>query len=310
MHDPFSDLLSLVSARSVLLGGLVTGGAWSIAIPPPETIKFWYIVRGNCWLDLGGEKQPIALEAGDVFLMSAPRPVIMASDLTAPQVDLTDILKGQLGAIVKHGDYGDDFFMIGGKVELDKKREQLFLDALPPTIHVRATSKQANTLHLLMDLLIRERETVQPGAGAASAQLAHLMFIHILRDHFETSAPHAPGWLRAVSDQRLAPALQLIHADPARSWQLAELAKASAMSRATFAAYFKTTAGLSPVAYLTTWRMHLAKRALQETDTTMGALAQSLGYGSESAFSTAFKRITGSSPRSFRSSHTAASSVD
>ena len=44
------------------------------------------------------------------------------------------------------------------------------------------------------------------------------------------------------------------------------------------------------------------------TPTTIGALAQSLGYGSESAFSTAFKRITGSSPRSFRSLQTPASS--
>jgi hypothetical protein len=38
-----------------------------------------------------------------------------------------------------------------------------------------------------------------------------------------------------------------MHGDPGRSWQLGELAKAAAMSRATFALYFKTVAGIAPM---------------------------------------------------------------
>jgi AraC-like DNA-binding protein len=46
--------------------------------------------------------------------------------------------------------------------------------------------------------------------------------------------------------------------------------------------------------------MLLAQRALQADDTRVGALADELGYSSESAFSTAFKREMGVSPLHYR----------
>jgi AraC-like DNA-binding protein len=73
------------------------------------------------------------------------------------------------------------------------------------------------------------------------------------------------------------------------------------MSRTTFASHFKTVAGLAPLTYLTQWRMRLAQRALREDDTPVSVLARSLGYVSESAFSNAFKRITGNAPKRYRS---------
>ena len=76
-----------------------------------------------------------------------------------------------------------------------------------------------------------------------------------------------------------------------RAWQLNELAKASGMPRAAFAAYFKSVAGLTPIAYLTDWRMRLAKRALRDERMTLGPLAESLGYASESAFSVALSNV-------------------
>src|SRR6202012_2911922 len=166
-------------------------------------------------------------------------------------------------------------------------------------IHVRGTSSQAQALRWVLDQLVRERQGAFPGARIASNQLAHLMFIHVLRAHFEAAGLQPAGWLRTLSDRRLAPALQLMHDDPGRAWQLRELAQAAAMSRATFAAYFKVVAGMSPLSYLTKWRMHLAQRALLESRTHVNVLARSLGYASESAFSNAFRRVVGRSPKHF-----------
>ncbi len=104
----------------------------------------------------------------------------------------------------------------------------------------------------------------------------------------------------ARSDPRLAPALRLMHGDPGRDWHLEDLARAAAMSRTSFAFHFKRTAGVAPLTYLTEWRMHLAERALREEDTPVAVLARSLGYASESAFSNAFKRATGSAPKRYR----------
>jgi AraC-like DNA-binding protein len=298
-NDPFSDLLQLMSARSVLSGGLVTGGSWAIAFPAVDTLKFWGVMKGGCWLVMAGEAAPIRVEDGDVFLLSAPRAHVLCSDLNAIPVDLDRVLQGRTGVIVQHGS-GDDFFMIGGKVELQADNGQLLRDALPTLIHIRADSASAQALRWLLDQLVQERDEQRPGAAVASAQLAHLMFIQILRAHFESGVPLA-GSLRVLGDKRLAPALRLMHDDPGRAWQLTELANAAAMSRATFAATFKNIAGVAPMVYLTQWRMRLAERALREERTSVIILAQSLGYTSQSAFSTAFKRITGCSPQHYRS---------
>ena len=109
-----------------------------------------------------------------------------------------------------------------------------------------------------------------------------------------------PGWLRVLTDERLRPAIGLMHADPGKPWSLDDLARAAAMSRTSFAERFRTVAGVPPLTYLGRWRMLLAQRALRDGDTRVGALAAELGYTSESAFSTAFKREVGLSPLRYR----------
>jgi AraC-like DNA-binding protein len=52
--------------------------------------------------------------------------------------------------------------------------------------------------------------------------------------------------------------------------------------------------------YVARWRMQVAMSALREERTTVGELADRLGYQSEAAFSRAFKRIIGVSPGTVR----------
>ena len=299
--DSFSDYLDLLSARSIVSGGLTAGGQWAIEFPPSPRIKFWGVQRGSCWLFMEEIETAIRVEEGDVFLQSAPRMHVLASEAGVRPVHFDDVFERRTGSMIRHGE-GDEFFMIGGKVDLDADHGRLLLDALPPLIHVRASSSEASTLKWLLNQLLRERENDLPGSETASAQMAHLMFIHILRAYFATNEPGPASWLRAVSDRRLAPALRLIHGEPGRAWGLEELAKASSMSRAGFAAYFNAVAGVAPITYLTHWRMLLAMRMLRATRKSLGELAESLGYASESSFSNAFKRVVGRSPRAYRDS--------
>jgi AraC-like DNA-binding protein len=297
--DPFSDILKLSNAETFVSGGFAAGGSWAIRFPSPDKIKFFALVKGNCWLRIDGQESPVRVEEGDVFLLSAQPSFVLASDLAAVPVDASGLFTGTVYRTAKLGD-GDDCIQIGGHVRLDPSSGGLLADVLPPLIHVKAASPHARILRWLLDQLVREPAAELPGAALASAQLAQLLFVHILRVHLETSCPLATGWLRAVADNRLAPALRLMHADPGRSWQLEELAKAAAMSRTTFAHHFKTAAGVPPLTYLTEWRMRLAERALREENTPVSVLAGQLGYTSESAFSNAFKRVTGNAPKRYR----------
>ena len=295
--DPFSDVLDLADARSVVSGGFVAGGRWAIRFPPPKKIKFFGVVRGSCLLLRG--HSTTRLETGDVFLLSAATGFVLASDRKATPIDAATLFTPGSGAIVDVNGQ-DDCFMIGGHVQLDALRGDLLAHVLPPLVHVRAATPQAAPLQWLLAQLVRERTAELPGASLVIAQLAQLMLVQILRAHLAESGPLSTGWLRATSDARLAPALRLMHGDPAHPWQLGELAKAAGMSRTTFAFHFKAVAGVAPLAYLTEWRMRLAQRALREESTPIAELARSLGYTSESAFSNAFKRVTGEAPKRYR----------
>lgn len=300
MHaDPFSDILKLTQARSLLTGGFSAGGPWAVRFPAPDKIKFFAVVKGSCWVRLEGQPEPVRFETGDVGLLSAHRWSILSSDLETEPVDAMEIFSraGRSTALI--GD-GSEFAHIGGHVLLDPVSGPLLLDVLPPWIHVRASSPQAAISGWLLDQLVAERAAGQPGSQLASAQLSQLLFIQILRAHLATSGPLDAGWLRALSDARIAPALRLMHGDPARSWHLEDLAQACAMSRTTFATCFKAVAGVAPLTYLTDWRMRLAERALADDLTPVSVVAQTLGYASESAFSHAFKRVTGRSPKACR----------
>ena len=72
------------------------------------------------------------------------------------------------------------------------------------------------------------------------------------------------------------------------------------MSRTTFAERFKSRVASAPLEYLTRWRMTIARNALRRDDSNLAAIAETLGYESETAFSSAFKRMFGCSPGSYR----------
>jgi AraC-like DNA-binding protein len=175
-------------------------------------------------------------------------------------------------------------------------------DVLPRLIHVQTVCPQASVLQWLMHQLVSEHSSELRGVGLASAQLTQLIFVQILRAYLKTADSSARGLLRTVGDKRIAPALRLMHGDPRRSWHLEDLAKATAMSRTTFASYFKKITGIGALTYLTEWRMRLAERALREDKISVSALALSVGYTSESAFSHAFKRVIGMAPKHYRAS--------
>ena len=105
------------------------------------------------------------------------------------------------------------------------------------------------------------------------------------------------GWFFALVDSGLSTAIGAMHADPARRWTLGELAAQAGMSRSIFAQRFRERVGETPIAYLTRWRMMLAGKRLATGRDPLARTARALGYESENAFNTAFKRVMGCSPR-------------
>ncbi|MFJ2398786.1 MULTISPECIES: AraC family transcriptional regulator [unclassified Streptomyces] len=297
--DPLSDTLGLMDARCIVSGGFTAGGDWALRFPRPDRLKITAVVKGSMWVAVEGMPDAVRLERGDVAVFDGSRAFVVASDPTPAPVDATRLFADTPGPMIRYGG-GEDVVFIGGHVELGRAGEELLLHALPPLLHVRAAAEEAPVLRWLLDQLLGELTGGRAGADFAADQLAQLMFVQVLRAYLADADALPAGRLRALADERISPALRLMHADPARPWQLEELARAAAMSRTSFAQRFRTVAGVPPLTYLLDWRMSLARRALRDGETSVSALAQKVGYTSESAFSNAFKRTTGVAPRRYR----------
>lgn len=296
--DPLSEVLSLLGTQSSFFAGLKAGGDWAIDFPPPDGIKFNAIVEGACWLTVEGVAQPIWLERGDAFLLSRKRVFSLRSDLSMPAIHSDEIYRHAIDGVAKYGP-ADSFFLIGGRFAFGEEAGLLF-EGLPPVAVIRSGSDQALVLNWALQRLAHEFATPSLGSSIVIQHLGHIMLVQVLRIYLAQEGNSTPSWLLAVSDPRIGAAIQAIHADPSRAWKIEDLARIAGTSRSTLALRFKQKAGVAPLEYVSRWRMQLAARALKSDNTTISAIAQRLGYNSDSAFSHAFKRVMKCSPREHR----------
>jgi transcriptional regulator GlxA family with amidase domain len=166
----------------------------------------------------------------------------------------------------------------------------LLVSLLPVVIHVRS----ADRLSVLVRLVGEESAERRSGRELVLARLVEVLLIEALRSVPGKDAP--PGLLRGLADAQVAPAMRQMHAQLARPWTVAQLAKSAALSRSAFFERFTRTVGLPPMEYLLAWRMAIAKDLLRRQDLGVGAVAERVGYGSASTFSTAFSRHVGQPP--------------
>ncbi|MGW2173924.1 AraC family transcriptional regulator [Streptomyces sp. NPDC001705] len=297
--DPLEDVLTLLETRSHLSAGLVAGGRWAVRFDAPTVVKFNAVRKGSCQLVVDGVPEPFELAEGDCYLLTRPRSYILRSDPETDPVEGGTVFAGAVDGIA-HAGQGSDVFLLGGGFTFSSRAQDLLLDQLPPVLHVSAGTPHAETVRWALTA-INEELTDRPMAGALVAEhLAVVMLVHMLRLHLERSPRAASGWLSGLTDPLVATALTALHRNPAHPWTVAELADAAAVSRSTLAARFKTAVGQGPLEYLTHWRIELAARLLRKDGTTLASIARSVGYGSESALSVAFKRVTGTTPGEYR----------
>lgn len=296
--DRLSEALDLVEVRSVLTGGIAARGGWWARGPLADPVKFFAVVSGHARLTTDGATEPIDLVAGDVAILTGRSWVAFEAGAeprheVQPESDFST-------ARFAGSDPSVDDVVIGGCVRMNEAGRTLLLESLPPVAHIRSSDTgEGNRLLAALLRLFDEATGHRLASAFAIRQYGQLLLLEVLRCYADqTSLP--AGWLRLLVDERLRPAVDLLHGRPEHDWGLQELAHAASMSRTTFAERFREAAGLPPLTYLGRWRMLLAQRALRNGDARVAALAAELGYGSESAFSTAFKRIVGESPQRYR----------
>ncbi len=299
VRDPLADVLALLRPEAAVAAEVHAYGRWSLAFDAYPGVKFGIVVEGECRIAVRG-RRATTLRAGDVFLLGSGRSYVMASDMATPSRDGNDFLR-RAKRVVRLGGVREKpvAHIVGGRFALDPANAHLLVEALPDLVRIPA--EQARSLRDVTRLLVDEVRAARSGRLRALDQLAQLVLTYALRWlDSEGESPARTSWLRALADPRIGAALRHVHGNVEKGTSLSELARVSGMSRTAFAARFKALVGRSPLAYAIDWRMALAKDALRMTDRPIGELAFELGYASESAFSTAFRRDVGCAPRAYR----------
>ncbi|WP_058834358.1 AraC family transcriptional regulator [Luteimonas abyssi] len=297
--DPLSDVLSLLKPRSHVSSGFDAGGDWSIQFPDQNrTIKCYAVVSGAAWLAVDGVDAAAHLRQGDCFVLPTGRAFRLASDpALSPEPSSRYFPPPRPGSVIRVNG-GGDFFIVGSRFEVQGRHAGILMGLLPPIVHIHRQADQA-ALRWSVERMMQELREPLPGHALVAQHLAHLMLVQALRLHVHDTPAHAVGWLFALADRQLGAAIGAVHADPAHRWTLQALAERACMSRSSFALKFRDALGAPPMEYVTRWRMVLAADRLEHTDDPISKIAPALGYESESAFGTAFKRVMGQSPREY-----------
>lgn len=200
------------------------------------------------------------------------------------------------GGQIRFGGAGEETVILCGAF-LFREADHPALAGLPRFLHAPGVEGQpARWLRGYVDALLTEAFDEGPGSDVVLARLSAALVTRALRHGVPAGEP---GWLNGLRDPALAKALAAIHDDCAKPWTIELLARRAGLSRAAFAARFHQAVGEPPMRYLFLRRMRQAGTLLG-SGKPLAQIAAAVGYGSEAAFSAAFKRHTGLSPGEFR----------
>lgn len=265
-------------------------GRWALDSRGFKGSIFHLIGRGAAWLHSEGLQTPIALRGGDLVMLPRGRwHQITGTPEREKQPTLEP--KGAAGPLTT---------VLCGSVESVAGFMDPVIRVLPEILVVHAEDQGTSAqLHALARMMMSEYESGGAGGNAVLERLAEIMYVMIIRHHMQT-APLQRGLLAAIADEKLAVVLGAVHREPGHAWEVQELATLAGMSRTAFTTKFKYMLEMTPMQYITRWRMHLAEGLLSDRSNSVTKIAEQLGYQTEAAFRRAFKRISGMSPGMLR----------
>lgn len=338
--DVLSDVLSALRLRGAVFYAVSATSPWVAEAPAASVlaphvmpgsehvIEYHVVTSGSCFASLVGEPA-VRLDAGDIVVFPHGDAHVMSSDegMRGP-IDVDQHARAALARLPVRVDLGggtgrDPVAVVCGFLACDPRPFNPLLDALPRLLHLkRGVGTHGDMLDHFVNFALTESRNPRPGGDVVLARLSELMFVEVVRDYVAARAtgesiPPSPnveragtdhdaidpsahaGWLSGLRDDVVGRALAALHAKPAHPWTIEELAREVGASRSALAERFHAFVKVPPMLYLTRWRMQLATAHLAGS-ATLATIAAEIGYGSEAAFSRAFKKVVGVAPNAWR----------
>lgn len=295
--DPLSQSVALLRPQALAWRVIEAHPPWAIRFPAVEAVVFGQMIEGHCLVDLP-DGSATSFAAGDFILLSSPSAWVARTDDGGRPVDFLDIIEDPR-RLLSPGAPSAAMRFFAGAFLLRAPNPALLASLMPPVIHLRGTETVTGRLSRLQAMLGAEAMADRPGKSLVLDRLLEVMLVEALRCQPMSEASPRPGLIAGLEDTKLGPALRLMHDGGETRWTVTSLARQVGMSRSAFAAHFTSVMGIAPMSYLLNWRLNQAKSALSASKTPLYEIAEQAGYQSVSAFSTAFRRVTGLSPTAY-----------
>jgi len=305
--DMLAQVLDRVRLGGTLLFHFELGHPWQLELPARPYALFHYLSEGSATLAVG-QGQEIQMTAGDFVVITRGEPHVFYSDRRAKPLRIVDIdrLSSRLG-VVRHGGRAKPLStMICGNFKVSRPLFGSVLELLPPVLLLKPAA-DGGWLEAILRRMVSESALERPGQGVALSRLTEVLFVELLRSWIASLSPGHGGWLGAISDPHIGPALKLIHEHPELPWTLSDLGQRVGLGRSAFSARFTKLVGQSMHRYVIERRMAEAAFLLETSDEPIARIASRVGYETAAAFSKLFHRYHGLSPGRYRTSRRSSS---
>jgi AraC family transcriptional activator of mtrCDE len=308
--DWLSHLLQMITIAGQLEVRCAYGAPWQVAWgkSAAHEIPYHVVLQGRAIIEDPDAGTTRELVGGDIVLLTGGSAhVLHDGSGHAPGPTYNRQVSAGWTLSQNDGD-GERLDMLCGRFFIGSPHDRLIRDYLPTNLVVRAAAGSAkqgpvsasNQLSSLVALMREESVSDKPGGRAILNALSSALFTLTLRAASESEQAPA-GLLALAGHPRLAPAIFAMFTDPARPWNLPDLAGLCGMSRATFMRHFQDKLGRSASEMLTDIRMSRAANELKKPAMSTEAVADSVGYRSVAAFRRAFTDKIGMTPGQWRS---------
>ena len=302
--DILAQVLDRVSLSGTLLFHFELGHPWSLALPARPYALFHYLSRGSATLELE-QGQKLQMAQGDIVVFTRGEPHLFYSDERTKPFPVLDLDRSPAHVgVVRHGGSAEPFStMICGRFILSRPSRGSVLELLPPVLLLHP---DGDWLEEILRRMVSESALERPGQRVAFSRMTDVLFVEVLRSWIKSLGPGEGGWLGAMADPHIGPALQLIHEQPDRPWTLRDLGQRVGLGRSAFSDRFTKLVGQSMHRYLIARRMAEAAFLLESSDEGIARIATRVGYETAAAFSKLFHRHHGQSPGRYRAAQRAA----
>lgn len=291
---PVDDLLLTMNIEETRFKRLTPRAPWGIAFPTRHVARLLLVAHGSCWLTGTELAQPLLLRTNDCVLI---RDGVTFELQDRPGRELVDC--EEFENPTECADTDERTEILSSRFTFDAVAADALFALLPPLFRIDLDETSGRQLRATFDLIAQEAAEGAMGSGFISTRLSDVLFVQALRAC--SSGPAGSiGWLAALRDPLLAPALHAMHGDLAHPWTVDELAGIAGMSRSAFAASFRHKTADTPLGYLTTWRLFRTKTLLRDTDMSLQEIATRVGYRTGQALNRTFTKREGRSAGSWR----------